>query len=202
MAPRFVVAQVGRTGSGYTAQVLTAAGIRTGHEAWWNPHGVREPWIVGDSSWCAVPFLPGFDGITFHQVREPLATLRSLIDEGIGTDWDTPYTRLRHNIIGGPSGNPLLDVIKVWVTMNDAIEPFARKRFKVEDFDASLVVEIGRSIGLTISPQKAAEAIDSVPNTYNKHHIPDEFGWDALPRGEWFDRLVEMSTEYGYDLDL
>lgn len=201
MTPRFVVAQVGHTGSGYTAALFTAAGIPTGHEAWFNPLGERDPAVVGDSSWCAHLELERFDGLVFHQVREPLLVLRSLLDEGIGTDWDTPYTRLRHQIIGGSSDDPLTDAMRCWVVMNGRAEKFSILRWRVEDIDDDVVFEVAETIGWRLDPEQVAAAVAATSKTTNKHHIPKpDLGWDDLPRGPWLTRLLEQAARYGYDV--
>jgi hypothetical protein len=80
----FVVTGCGRSGTRYTANLLTAAGFTCGHER------IFSPWtkddvvptfddVQGDSSWLAVPFLARLPAgaVVLHQVRHPLPTISS-----------------------------------------------------------------------------------------------------------------------------
>lgn len=201
--PRFLVAQVGRTGSGYTAAVLTAAGIPCGHEEWFNPTGARRPGLLGDSSWPATADLAAgrYDGIVFHQVREPLVTLASLREEGVGTAYGSPYLGLRYGLCGLPSGDPFEDVLRVWVTMNDLIEKASpRMRWQVEELDTAILARIAGEVGIVIDAARAVEALEEIPRDVNAHGVPAEHYrvWDDYPAGAWRDRALELARAYGY----
>jgi hypothetical protein len=96
----FVVTGCARSGTGYTARLLSTLGVPCTHEALFSPYterfkGFPEP--GGDSSWLAVPFVdelpPGT--VVLHQVRHPDAVVSSLLgirffaDDGTETsrDW-------------------------------------------------------------------------------------------------------------------
>lgn len=80
----FVVTGCARSGTGYTAALLTRLGLPCTHEAVFNPYTVTPPEIPdnqGEASWLAVPFLRELpEGTTvLHQVREPIAVISSLV---------------------------------------------------------------------------------------------------------------------------
>lgn len=88
----FVVTGCGRSGTKYTAKLLSAAGIRCSHERLFT--GRRADNIdcsipISDSSWMAAPFLeklpPG--AVVLHQTRDPLAVVSSHVARGF---FDTP----------------------------------------------------------------------------------------------------------------
>lgn len=80
----FVVTGSGRSGTGFTAAVLTAAGIPCGHEAVFHPRtrAVPDfgPW-AGDASWLAAPFVGDLPSGTriVHQVRDPADVVTSWV---------------------------------------------------------------------------------------------------------------------------
>lgn len=85
-----MVTGLSRSGTQYTATLLAKAGINCGHEKVFGPWSgvlhLRDPFSVhpsihGDSSFMAVPYLDRLreGDWVFHQVREPLAVIRSHI---------------------------------------------------------------------------------------------------------------------------
>jgi hypothetical protein len=80
----FVVTGCGRSGTRYTANLLTAAGFPCGHEQLFSPWTRDHAALVlpagqGDSSWLAVPHLARLPNgaVVIHQVRHPLRTISS-----------------------------------------------------------------------------------------------------------------------------
>ena len=97
---RFVITGCGRSGTEYTARLLTRLGVPCGHEVLFNPHTrtgrVEFGDVPGDSSWLAAPFLHelGPDVAILHQVRQPLRMVRSWA--GIGFFDDGPGFRRKY----------------------------------------------------------------------------------------------------------
>ncbi len=92
-----VVTGCGRSGTAFAARLLRDLGLRVGHEAVFGPHlqafdgfGERD----GDVSWLAAPFLRDLppDVVIVHQVRDPLAVVRSF--SGIRFFVDPGHPRL------------------------------------------------------------------------------------------------------------
>jgi hypothetical protein len=78
-----VIVGTGRCGTNYTANYLTAAGVRCCYERYFSPWGTLfdtgrvSTSGEGDASWLAVPFLP-MDGVrVIHQTRDPLKVIES-----------------------------------------------------------------------------------------------------------------------------
>jgi hypothetical protein len=94
----FVVTGCGRSGTMYTARVLTAAGLPCSHEFVFSPDG-GDPGALesgkGEASWLAVPSLDqGWpEGVVFHQVRHPEDVIRSFLGLGF---FDPGPSRVRY----------------------------------------------------------------------------------------------------------
>lgn len=188
MTPRFVIVGSGRHGSDYIASVLNAAGIRCGHESWWNPFGCQQEGLDGDSSWCAVPFLDDFDGPVFHQVRHPLAVVASLVKAPL---WG-PYRDLVAPIVKDDL-EPLEYAVRVCLELNERCEQHAARRWRVEDVTAATVDAIATAVDLPVHDPEAAVA--SVPTNTNWHGLGFPVGWGDVPQA---DRLRDMAYRYGY----
>lgn len=102
---RFVVTGCARSGTLFMAEALSRLGHPCGHEVLFNPGTTRAPAFGeadGDVSWLAAPFLGQLpsDTVVLHQVRDPLATVRSLV--GMRVFQTTPHAlmdlryRLQH----------------------------------------------------------------------------------------------------------
>jgi hypothetical protein len=81
---RFVVTGCARSGTTYTARLLSKAGCSCTHESVFGPrteHFTGWGAAQGDSSWLAVPFLDELPAgtVVLHQVREPFAAIDALV---------------------------------------------------------------------------------------------------------------------------
>jgi hypothetical protein len=101
--PRFVVTGCARSGTLFTARALAALGHRCDHEALFTPATSGVPAFgesQGDVSWLAVPFLadlpPGT--VVVHQVRHPLAVVRSLWAQRFFQTRPHPLMGLRYRL--------------------------------------------------------------------------------------------------------
>jgi hypothetical protein len=192
--PRLAVIGTGRSGSGYLAALLNAAGVTCGHEQWWNPQGERTAGLAADSSWCAVPDLTRFSGTIGHQVRNPLHTVASLTqlpDHG-------PYAAWRERIMGPLGGDPFEDAVRVVVEWNAACERLTSFRWRVEDTDADLITELGAAAGVAVSAGAAADALASTAGNVNDHGTDHHLHWGDLPYTHATNLLADMAERYGY----
>lgn len=85
-APAAAVIGTGRCGTGYIAELLARAGAGVGHERFWCG-GVQPP-VLGldvDVSWLALPDIEAgaWSGPVVHIIRDPVATVRSLVRTGL-----------------------------------------------------------------------------------------------------------------------
>ena len=80
MPRRFLITGCGRSGTLYTSQLLTAAGVACGHESACRVSGFKGMGdLVGEASWYAAAYLEDLphDVVVIHQVRQPLAVASS-----------------------------------------------------------------------------------------------------------------------------
>jgi hypothetical protein len=80
MAKRFLITGCGRSGTLYTSQLLTAAGIPCGHESACRVSGfMGMGQLTGEVSWYAAAYLAALpkDVVVVHQLRNPLAVASS-----------------------------------------------------------------------------------------------------------------------------
>ena len=198
-APSFAIVGTGRSGSGFISKALRAAGIDCGHEEWWGPTPQRgRPGLQGDSSWLAVPELDVFDGPVLHQVRDPLDVVRSLV--GIRMFSDNAHGAFRWFMFAhqpGLTGDDVADAMRWYVEWNRRCEAHAVLRYRVEDVDAALLVDVARAAGHALELDVAAAAVDAVGNGFNGRRRAD-LGWDDLPVGPLRDELAETAERYGY----
>ena len=199
--PTFVIVGSGRSGTRFIARVLTAGGIRTGHEGWWTPTGRRQVRLHGDASWCAAFELNAYAGRVFHQIREPLATMRSLAALDVSPHQrDSPWyaSRTRHVTF---TGDPVVDALSTadrWLVQSERV---AEWTWRLEDVDADLVAEIGRRLGRRVNRGRVEAALSSADRNRKLDRIREvyTFGWDDLPDGHAKDRVRRIAERYRYE---
>ncbi len=177
--PKLCIVSVGRSGSGYISAVLNAAGVRCGHESWWNPVGSQVGGLDADSSWCALPdVLHGaYDGPIVMQVRHPLLTIASLTqspDHG-------PYIPVRERLLGPLPEDPLRAATLTWLQWTLIGEGVASDSWRVEDVDAELVGRLAWLAGRTVTREAAELAVASTSTKTNDHATILQLTWDDLP---------------------
>jgi hypothetical protein len=200
--PRFVIVGTGRSGTRYISQVLTLAGIRCGHEAWWTTRGTRAIRLLGDASWLALFNLDDFRGHVYHQVRDPIDVISSLAATSMNPEWRArhPTSHAFHahrSQYVTFSGDPLVDAMQfVNVYLTEA-ERVAERTWRVEDVDAEIIIQIAADIGRRLTREAAQAALRSVPpTTHGREH--GLLGWDGLPDGPLKERLILQAEGYGY----
>lgn len=192
--PKLCILSVGRSGSGYIAAVLNAAGVRCGHESWWNPIGEREPGLDADSSWCALPdVLDGYDGEIVMQVRHPLLTIASLTQ----TPDHGPYIPCRERVMPDLPDDHLRAATLTWLNWNSLSECVATEVWRVEDVDADRIGQLAGLAARWITRTDAERALASVPTNTNDHETVLRLAWGDLP-ADLVDDVRDMAKEYGY----
>lgn len=198
--PRFVIVGTGRSGTGFISQLLSAGGIRTGHEGWWKPTGRPQRRLVGDASWCATFELDDYKGRIFHQIRDPLATLRSVAAVEVAPHRrDNAWNEFRTRFVDY-TGDTIVDSLLTVDTWLTKAEDVAEWTWRLEDVTPDLVVEIGKRIGRGVDRQAVSRAMESA--TFNEKTKSKwktyEFGWDDLPNGPEKMRVLAIAASYGY----
>lgn len=217
----FVVSGCGRSGTGHTAAVLTALGAPCGHEAVFHAGTYAGPsigsgrlaWprnIAGDSSWFAGPFLGRLPegSSVLHQVREPLAVIRSLLRSGM-LDAGAPHRQFAEESVPELAlGGPTVRAMRYWIEWNRMVESAADyedlryRRHRLEDLDAEGVIALGEFLGLERKRDVVQRVLDSRPRNFNTRgdkRRDAAVTWGSLPKGALLDELVELARSYGYE---
>lgn len=198
--PRFVILGTGRSGTGYISRLLTEAGLRTGHEDWWNPRNHRKPLLKGDATWCATFMLDDYRGHIFHQVRDPIRVIKSLVAVEAGpSQWSTPHGQHRARWVSF-TGDPVLDAMTIADTWITKAEKIAEWTYRLEDVNADQIRDLALRSGFTLTDDQTSEALAATPSTVNiKIRFQREpIAWEDLPQGRIKDRLLAHAEQYGY----
>lgn len=211
--PRILVAGCGRSGTGFTAQVLDKAGIQCGHERVFSPTTPAQPrWSANraDSSWLCLPWLPllAENVKVIHLVRDPLACCRSWIGIGFFADdpdpRHEPYRRALARFAPGvlEEADPVARFAAYWVTWNETIERFAQARLRIEDLDAHDGVPLAKEVSehLAWDPADVTEAYAQVPRNFNTRKVDHSVSlFDLLAvRAPLRRRMFQLCERYGY----
>lgn len=194
--PEFVIVGTGRSGTGYIARVLTASGVRCGHEGWWNLGHPSVRFLKGDASWMATFRLDGYMGQIFHQIRNPLLAMRSIAAVEVAPHRDTPWYHYRSQFVEF-TGDPITDAVLVADRWLSKAEQLSEWTWRLEDVSADLIREIGRRVRrpVTIDP----EVFEVERN--EKHDLKIQtfdFDWGDLPARPETARVMKVAEQYGY----
>lgn len=222
---RFCVVGTGRCGTTWIADVLTAGGIRCGHEDLWRPDRYYDRWwswgseaeeikYEGDASLYALPYLEAqrtsasndqhFDGLIIHLVREPLACISSLAGwrlpswpnrQGIGGEFVNKNCRFEF------TGDQIRDAANYWVEWNDRCDQVADLQVQVENINAERLSELMNIAGHGLSADRAQAAISEYADwDYSAAPVrPDMktlgLSWYDIPNGG---EVRAAAEQYGY----
>lgn len=217
--PRFVITGTGRSGTMHTARLLTAAGLRCGHEEYFrgNPslfergprrRGVgklrtpvgraREWWrrrplrLDGDASWMAVPRLESFGGVRVLQLRHPMAVVRSFTGTRFFSEPERYGSQAEYaRAFFDPSGDDVLDAMRWWVLWNSWAAAHADLVVRLEDLGVETVAEILERLDEPDSQARAQAALESTTPGANS----------SRTRGASPDALGPDDLPTGKDLD-
>jgi hypothetical protein len=197
--PRFVIVGTGRSGTRYISRLLRAVGIKCGHENWWSLKEEPTTRLHGDASWVATFRLTEYSGQIFHQIRDPLLVVNSLVrgrDE-LAPGSITHALRSQWVEITGDRVRDALEIVSTWVSEAERV---AHWSWRLEDVDAKLLVEISNRVGKPVRLERAERAIDTVSTSTNLHTQPDApaIQWDDIPESEHKARVLEIARRYNY----
>lgn len=183
---------------------MRRAGIPTLHEQTWAGSNLRgqvmqlPPNVAGEWSAQVVPHLHLLDvDEVFHQVRDPMATVGSLLTFGL---FDRPHTfgDAGRNIVDwfavGP--DPVTSAVRYWTEWNVRCGQHATRRWRVEDVDADLLLDVGAWLGVAVNAPQ--DALDAVPTNTNRKGTPVKIGWDDLPDNADTQAAYKLAERYGY----
>jgi hypothetical protein len=184
--PTAAVIGTGRSGTGFMAAVLAAAGLNTGHEAYWHAHvGAKAPNLDVDSSWLALPLLETgpWSGRVLHVVRHPVDAIRSLAGGGFfNADLARApypmYARAHCPNVYGRTG--VAAAVEFWCDWNNRCAAVADATVRLEDATGpepvakAWALTVADTIGLaTVSPDDITAAVSATPtNTNTRGPLP------------------------------
>lgn len=202
--PLIAVVGTGRSGSRYIADLLTSCGVNCGHEGWWNVHGTRAPALLADSSWVATAHLDDFTGAVWHQTRDPLKVMASLLDlyAEDAAPWVEQYEQERRKFVGyDPDDAPIVKALATVRAYWEEAERHADRTWRVEDITAGMLLDMCVDAGVNApSLTWARSIIDKLGTDVNQHNTDGvEFGWGDVPNCDDKTTVMAMAARFGYE---
>lgn len=224
----FVITGCGRSGTTYTAKLLSLLGCSCTHEQFFTGSkpslargtlarlGLRKlawcPTIRGEAAWEAAPWLPllADETLVFHQLRHPLEFIRSRQKKG----WVHGRFRSRHlphipkMDKAGFASLPLKEQVnwlaRFWIDWNALVETCAASkqyhRYRIENFDLPQLLAMLESIDFPHDPAKVKETFESLPRNVNtRGEKRSDITLDLLP-DDLREELTLAAERYGYTL--
>lgn len=215
-APRAVIIGTGRSGTGYMSRLITGwTGHTTcGHEAWFRAVGAPEPGFDIDASWLALPHLEDgtWDGPAVHVVRDPVATVRSLLrTEFFGLIADTPYPAFAMANCKAAADalaiSPVAAAVEFWAHWNARCAAVAQLTIRLEDisdFDggelsigAATLGLIEYTLDIEFGPWQGPAALPTNINHDGPQLVTTDLALDVDEAYVW-DRLGARAAAFGY----
>ena len=211
-----------RSGTGYTAALLSRLGLPCGHERLFEPAALRPfdparpdaapPWparVAAESSWLAAPFVAGLPEGTLvvHQVRHPLAVLRSNLRIGFFSRPSAYLEFASAHLPGLDQGAEIERAALYWIGWNTLIErasslPNLRYlRLRLEDLDERVLRELAAAAGLGVAASEVRAALSQVPrdaNTRGRRSGDGQVRLEDLLPGPLGEALQTAARRYGY----
>ena len=211
MVKRFLVTGCPRSGTGYAAALFRALGIRCGHEEVFGTEQVLagEPVVWngfdGDSSWMAVPALPLDGVVVLHQVRHPLEVIRSIVGTRFLELVDRPnrprpVVRNRFASVVWRHAKEVFEpeteterAAHFWRLWNERAEAHATFTYRLEDFDAGLLIHLCALLGFDVPQDQAEAALRTTSRRVNTRARDETVSWESIAPF-----LGELPAHYGY----
>jgi hypothetical protein len=225
---KFVVTGTGRCGTGFTARLMTAAGLNCGHEQAFRPRpawgeraafrgGLKAPLarvreglrrsrlqLDGDASWMAVPRLHQFAGVKFLQTRDPIAVIRSFTGTRFFSDptrnvAQRAYAMAHFSVVG----DDVVDTMRWWVFWNRLARRHADLTYRLEDLDQAMLAIMLSMLDIDEPEARATSAFASLGDSRvnsgaDRGELAAQLNWSDLPSGQALDELVDAAIEFGY----
>jgi hypothetical protein len=187
-----------RSGTGYISTVLARAGVRSGHECVYGPVQVG-PWknVQVEVSWLAAPSLPLPGVPSAHQVRHPLAVMRSLVGIGLFTR-QTKFREFAEETCPAlrEELTPTAKAARMWCEWTRMTDSSAQVCWRVEDA-AEYAEEIAVFVG--VAPEVIAKAISETPTDVNHRRRAESLDLESIPEPLWAE-VIRRAKLYGYPL--
>jgi hypothetical protein len=206
-----------RSGTHYTAGVLTGAGLVCTHEYLyrhdWDEPATKERgypklpdgWM-GEASWLSAPFLDQIpqDVFVLHQVRHPLKVLRCIVHMGILSNTHETATQHVHRFLPVCGrGSDLFRGICYVLGWNALIEEWGRRnrhryaRWTVESLDLESFAWLTAHLRLPLALDNMRKSLEETPrNAATCGHVGErEWTWADVKD----EPLRAMARRYGYE---
>lgn len=202
-----VVCGTQRSGTAYTAALITACGHWCSHERKFREGRAWSllPATI-ESSWAAAPHLAGLDAHVVHQVRHPLAVVASCLARGTFAGKrrrSARWAAKAHPATFNRGDDHVTRIVRYWVRWNQLIEAHAQRRWRLEDLvtsplGAELVADTLTQLGRPVELGRAAAASDLIPAANASPAVPT-VSWDDIPRSTPRREARRMAKRYGYE---
>lgn len=188
-----------RSGTTYSAKLLTLAGMKIGHECMDKDGCVS--WCMAVDSDCA-PWGPGAKEYrfkyVFHQVRNPLKVISSLYSTSLASGRKISWTFVcRHIPEIRMEDTEIAKAAKYWYYWNLQAEKKAGYRFRIEDFDTA-IDKIENKIGIKLD-KLALSNLSRKTNNWGP--IVNSITWEDIKNElseKEYTGIQEMALRYGY----
>lgn len=205
---KLVVTGAGRSATGYTSTVLRACGVACGHEKVFHPKTLLAEWgeLDADASWIAVPHMRGIKASgahVLHQIRDPLAVVRSLYGLKIfehHRPQEDPYLHViwKFDKAIFAYDDPLRRVMSYWIRWNLAAEAQADGSYRIESMDPERLHAMCRLVNPSIALKTCEAAIRDSDRTYNTRGPDLSITWQDLPVDPLTEQFCDLAERYGY----
>jgi hypothetical protein len=201
----FVITGCGRSGTSYSALLLTHAGVRCGHERSFTG-SIRRPPVYTpqtvDSSWFALPHIDRDDIFAIHLIRDPLRVISSWkANKSLHSRFVRRFLSAHMPEILEPENDEFTSLLKYWVLWNELAETTCDIRTKIEspDFPDDLVEGV-ITTGRNMDYAELSNAFSTAPRTVNHKNPVKPVRWGDLPDSYWKDQAMQMAERFGYPL--
>lgn len=164
---------------------------------------------VSESSWLAVPYLDEVpaDVAVVHVVRHPAEQIRSAFVPMFSDDsWWWGHYYMTMSGVTRNQRRLVENAAACWVYWNRTIEKSRKAvmRVRLEDVGPETFRTLGSLVGVDVSPEDAAAAVQFPSGVPGKHGAKYDGPVDLLNhlRPEIRTQLNHISRNYGYDLQL
>lgn len=243
----FVITGAARSGTGYIARVLSGAGVPCGHEYLFNystdvvpqdgnmvlvssdvptrqPEGLLEgPTPIADASWAALPWVNMLKLLSFHQVRDPLDCVSSLMgirffmdrpdattieSKALGEISVTKDTRIGYQNIVRKFMPQVFEykhevdrALAYWILWNKKAEQVSEFSYRVEELDVETLNRILQTAGTTVGIKNLERGLAASKEDERKPgRVSMPVDWYGFTEPHLVEQAKYMAEWYGYEL--
>lgn len=203
---RILITGCGRSGTQYTAALLTEMGLPLGHEKKVSRFGVaswRLAVRVKPSSLIKIGKRTYHFTVILHQVRDPIKVIRSMHTASEGS-----WSKIQKYIPVSQEDSLLLKCMKYWYYWNLEAEDVSCWTYRVEDF-YNVFEMFCEKIGHPELIEKKSMILNVPTNMHTREHKPvfknmyKEITWRDLEEADrnLCLKIKQLAKKYGYQTD-